>query len=72
MNQEIAIRQYQAHTGNVGDLHFKRIGNNVVDVFAGEGFNSPTRLRTVRGAWTYVAGPKLSLKEQQSVISALV
>jgi hypothetical protein len=59
MNQETYLRQYQAHTGNDGDLHFKCIGSNMADVFSGEGFQTPTRYRLIKGAWTYVTGPKL-------------
>lgn len=71
MDQAIAINQYKAHTGNIGDLHFKRIGNNVVDVFDGEGFGTPSRLRLVKGNWTHVAGPKLSTTTYKAVVSAL-
>jgi hypothetical protein len=71
MNQEIAINQYKSHTGNVGDLHFKKIGNNLVDIFSGEGFNNPTRLRLIKGAWQWIAGPKLHAKELVPVITAL-
>jgi preprotein translocase subunit SecD len=65
MQTAAIIRQYQEHTRNVGDLHIKRIGNNMADVFSGEGFPAPTRYRLIKGTWTYVTGPKLDVSAQQ-------
>lgn len=59
MNQAIINRQYAAHTGNIGDLAYKRIGNNLCDVFSGEGFQTPTRYRLIRGTWVHLMGPRL-------------
>lgn len=59
MNTEMMLRQYHAHTGTLpNNDHYKRIGNNTVDVFSGEGFAQPTRYRMIKGKWSYVSGPK--------------
>lgn len=73
MNTQQLIKQYEAHTTNVPryGLHVKLIGNNVADVFGGEGFSVPTRLRKLKGQWTYVTGPKLSAGEQLAVVTAI-
>lgn len=60
MNQAAILKQYKAHTGTLtGGEHYKRIGHNMVDVFKGEGFGTPTRYRLTKGDWTYVTGPVL-------------
>lgn len=61
MNQQVIMRQYAAHTGNLSNgACFKRIGSNMADVFVEEGFQTPTRHRLIRGAWVHVTGPKLA------------
>lgn len=71
MNQQTALNQYAAHTGNVKDLHFKKIGNNLVDVFKGEGFQNPTRYRLIKGTWTWISGPKPEPLDHVLVVAAL-
>jgi hypothetical protein len=73
MNEAQHIRQYEAHTTNIErlGLHVKLIGNNVADVFSGEGFSVPTRLRKMRGQWQQISGPKLSAAEQVAVVTAI-
>jgi hypothetical protein len=73
MNTAQHINQYEAHTINLTRLgiHVKLIGNNVADVFSGDGFATPTRLRKVKGQWAHVTGPKLSASEQVAVVTAL-
>lgn len=71
MNTQQVLNQYEAHTGNIKGLHYKLIGNNIADVFSGDGFGVPTRLRKVKGQWAHVSGPKLSAGEQLSVVIAL-
>lgn len=73
MNQVILNRQYKAHTGNIGvngnppEFHFKRIGNNLCDVFTGEGFDTPTRYRLIKGTWVYLHGPRLDASVASSL-----
>lgn len=73
MNVNKHIEQYEAHTINLAKLgvHVKRIGNNIADVFIGEGFSQPTRMRLVRSGWTIISGPKLDAGVQLAVITAL-
>jgi hypothetical protein len=73
METKQAIAQYEAHTTNITrlGLHIKLIGNNVADVFSGEGFGVPSRLRKVKGQWVHVTGPKLSSQEQLAVVTAI-
>lgn len=71
MNVNNILKQYEAHTLNVRDAHVKRIGNNIADVFVGEGFGQPTRMRLMRGKWTIISGPKLDAAVQLAVITSL-
>lgn len=73
MTNDQLIKQYTEHTANINafGLHLKCIGNNIVDVFSGEGFERPTRLRKVKGQWSHQSGPKLGNAEQVAVVTAL-
>lgn len=73
MTTQELLKQYQGHTFNVNKLglHGKRIGNNIIDVFSGDGFSTPTRLRLIKGQWLHISGPKLSAGEQLAVVTAM-
>lgn len=62
MNTNQLINQYKKHTGKLPTgQHYIKIGNNVCDVFAGNGWGVPTRFRLLRGSWVYQHGPKIDV-----------
>lgn len=73
MNTQQLISQYEAHTVTIksAGLHIKCIGNNLADVFSGEGFAAPTRLRKIKGKWAHLSGPKLETAHEVAVVTAL-
>lgn len=61
MNTAQLLQQYQQHTATLpSGNHCKYIGTNVLDVFSGKGFSTPTRYRLIKGTWVHVSGPQLS------------
>lgn len=73
MNTEQLLQQHKEHTRTISKLglHVISIGNNMADVFSGDGFSTPTRLRKAKGQWLQVGGPKLSAGEAVAVVTAL-
>ncbi len=53
------LRQYARHTISTKDLKIILIDGKLADVFAGDGWPTPSRYRLMQGRWCYVNGPRL-------------
>lgn len=58
MNTAQLLKQYYNHVSKDANKLSIKIGNNLMDVFSGEGWAPPTRYRLVKGAWVYQQGPR--------------
>lgn len=55
-----ALRQYNRHVINSGDMKIILIDRNLADVFTGLGWSHRSRYRLMGGRWQHVAGTRLN------------